>query len=154
VDDSPAIFRRHGTLGGMDDIATAPAIHTDDDLHDRWRLLLGHGGFRGRQLWLLWFDAQGHQLPVVMPVEDLAERPDRLFVDNLSRIVADVVAQQAPGGSVAMALARSGASSVQAADRAWARALYERAAATELPMRRLHLATPGSVRPLVLDDLG
>jgi hypothetical protein len=51
-------------------------VRTDSDLLVRWRQLMGPWAFGRRSPWPLWFDADGRQLPIVVPVDDVPEYPD------------------------------------------------------------------------------
>lgn len=137
----------------MDDVTTLSPVRTDDELLQRWRLIMGEGGFGRRSLWLVWFDAQGKQLPMVVPVDDVPQRPDDELLGGLGEVVTEIVRDQAPGGSVAITLSRPGPSVVDGDDRAWGLALLDMASRNAITLRRFHLATTGSVRPLVGDDL-
>jgi hypothetical protein len=143
-DDVPA-------LTGPDD---SPPVRTDAELLVRWRQLMGPWGFGRRSLWLLWFDAEGCQLPIVVPVDDIPESPDEQMLATLVQIVDEVGAHAGVGTSVAVALSRPGSARVQDGDRAWARAIRSQGALAGLRLWPMHLATKGSVRPLTLDDVG
>ncbi len=134
----------------------APPVRTDADLLVRWRQLMGPWGFGRRSLWLVWFDQDGHQLPVITPVDDIPEMPDETFVANLMYIVDQVarVDEDAPATTVAMALSRPGTSRLTDGDRCWARSLRRGADEAAITLWPLHLATRGSVRQLRLDDVG
>jgi hypothetical protein len=134
----------------------APPVRTDADLLVRWRQLMGPWGFGRRSLWLLWFDDDGCQLPVVAPIDDIPDLPDERFVGNLMYIVDQVArADEAQATTtVAMALSRPGSSRVTDSDRRWARALRARAEHDGVALWPVHLATRGVVRPLTLDDIG
>lgn len=139
------------TLSAMTD-ADLP-VRSDADLLERWRLLMGPGGFARRSLWLLWFDAAGRQSPVVVPIDDVPARPEPAMLDGLMAVAGGVLAEHAPGGCVAMALSRPGPAGATSDDLAWGRALAEQARRTALPLRRVHLATCDLVRALPPDDV-
>jgi hypothetical protein len=134
----------------------AVAVHTDADLLVRWRQIMGPWGFGRRSLWVLWFDEDGTQLPVVVPVDDIPEAPDEEFLVNLMHIVEQVLGtgRDACAGSVAMALSRPGSARLTDSDRCWARALRTEAQRSGVRLWPPHLATRGVVRPLTLDDVG
>lgn len=136
----------------------APPVRTDEDVRRRWRSLMGDGGFGRTSLWVVWYDADGRQLPVVMPIDDLPEMLDAALLDNLIMILADPV--NVGAASVALALSRPGPGIVTTADRDRANAIL---AAAERARRRgefslklwpIQLATANSVRTLTADDLG
>jgi hypothetical protein len=134
----------------------APPVRSDADLLVRWRQLMGPWGFGRRSLWVLWFDPDGAQIPLVVPIDDIAEVPDERFLDNLMFIVDQVTrADDAEGPvTVAMALSRPGSARLTDSDRCWARALRDHADRAAVHLWPLHLATRGVVRPLTLDDVG
>jgi hypothetical protein len=150
VDDGRGAAPVCATLPPMD--PHAPVI-TDEDLLQRWRDLMGPGGFGGRSLWLAWFADDGRQLPLVVPVEDVPARPEPLLVRNLVQLVHSTVADLSPAAWAAAALSRPGPRQPCEDDRAWGRALRRTAAEARVPLRPLHLATPGHVAVLRPDDL-
>ncbi|MPZ93487.1 MAG: hypothetical protein GEU96_00965 [Propionibacteriales bacterium] len=127
-------------------------VHTDDDLLERWQLLMGPWGFDLRQLWILWFDQLGHMSPGLLKIEELDLDPDPELLDRLMVICEDQRAQLG-GGWVAIALGRPGPGLISGGDRAWAAAVDAASRRAELDVRPLYLATTGRVRPLVLDEL-
>jgi hypothetical protein len=52
-------------------------------------------------LWVTWYDGDDVQAPVVMPIHDLPGSPDPEFVDNLPRVVGEVLGDS--GGWVSLA---------------------------------------------------
>ncbi|MFZ5872622.1 MAG: hypothetical protein ACOYXW_19115, partial [Actinomycetota bacterium] len=56
--------------------ATLPPVTSADQLAERWQLVVDEASRGGRELWVLWFDADGRQLSVVVPVEGVDARPD------------------------------------------------------------------------------
>lgn len=135
----------------------APPVRTDEDVRRRWRSLMGEGGFGRTSLWVVWYDAGGRQLPVVMPIDDLPEVLDPSMLENLIMILADPA--ELGAASVALALSRPGPGMVTAVDRNRANAIL---AAVERARQRgrfglklwpIQLATANSVRTLTVDDL-
>ncbi|HEY9289950.1 MAG TPA: hypothetical protein VIP98_01605 [Microlunatus sp.] len=138
-------------------IDQADPVRTGEELRQRWRSLMGGGGFGRDSLWAIWFDRDGRQLPAVMPIDDLPERLDPELLRNLAWVLNSVAEQGAC--SVALLLSRPGSSMINDADRARANAillsigdLRERAE-FDLALWPMHLATPSSVRTLTPDDL-
>jgi hypothetical protein len=150
VDDGDTITPVFATLIGMN--PDAPVI-TDDDLLQRWRDIMGPGGFGRRSLWLTWFAEDGRQLPVIVPVDDVPARPEPQMVRNLVQLLHSTIADRSPAAWAAVALSRPGPPTTSDDDRAWGRALHENAAASGVALRPLHLATPGRVTVLRPDDL-
>ena len=131
-------------------LADAP-IRSAAELTDRWATLLDPPEFAGRSLWLTWLGADGRQLPVVVPVEDLPQRPDAALLVGLGEVHGGVLRDQLGGaGHLALALCRPGPSAITEDDDAWAEALRsalddERIGGTW----SLHVAAGGAVLPLV-----
>jgi hypothetical protein len=135
----------------------SPPVRTETELMVRWRQIMGPWGFERRSLWLLWFDAAGFQLPIVVPIDDIPHLPDDDLVANLLHIaheVAHVDDSDGGGATVAVTLSRPGSARVTPSDRAWAQALLCQAAGTGVSLWPVHLATKGTLRPLTLDDVG
>ncbi|RBY91031.1 hypothetical protein [Blastococcus sp. TF02A-30] len=123
-------------------------VRTADELTARWHALLGEPVFGARALWLTWLD-DGLMVPVVIPVDGVPAVPDRPMLANLADMCEQVAA--AHGlllGHVAMALCRPGRPSATRDDDAWATALREAFAGSDLTWS-LHLAAGGAIVPLV-----
>ena len=138
-------------------VEDAPPVHTTEDVRRRWRSLMGEDGFGRTSLWIVWYAADGRQLPVVVPIDDLPADLGPDGVDNLIMIIADPAAFGA--ASVALLLSRPGPGSVTAVDRDRANALLagieraRRCDGFDLKVWPIHLATTNSVRELSVDDL-
>lgn len=128
-------------------------VLTADDLTQRWKLLLGREPFDIRSIWVLFFDENGIQLPVVVPMDDVPVQADQLLARRLVATMHQALRQHAPGGSLALAIARPGPGLLQRTDTAWFSALTAAADAVGVMMRPVHLATAGRVRTMVLDDV-
>ncbi len=133
------------TAGATPDFASP--VRTDDDVLRRVDLLLDENARQLRSMVLLFLDADGVQLPVVVPIDDVPERPDPLVVGNLCWICAEA-ATRYPGGSAILVLTRPGAAEPDEADRRWYQLLLEAARQHHAPIRMVCLATPVSVRSL------
>jgi hypothetical protein len=128
-------------------------VRSADDLTGRWRVLLEPPTFAKRSLWLTWFDAEGRQSPVVVPVDDLPEWPDPGMFAGLRALNETVVsAQLGDGGQLAMALCRPGTPAVSDSDDAWVAALSEVFDELADQTWSLHLAAAGEIEPLVQPD--
>ncbi|SDT30861.1 hypothetical protein [Microlunatus soli] len=141
----------------LQDPRVAPPVRTTEALRQRWRSMMGAGGFGGSTLWMMWFDAHGRQLPAVMPIGNLRPSFDQSWLDNLIWII-DRTAEMG-AASVALALSRPGTGSVTDQDRRWANPLIaacssaRSSGALRLTVWPIHLATTNSVRTLSVDDL-
>jgi hypothetical protein len=116
----------------------------------RWVSLLQPPMFGSRSLWLAWFDAEGRQSPVLVPVENLPETPDPSMFDGLRLLNETVVAAQLGDGShLAMALCRPGEAVVSDSDDEWVDALGEVFDGLVGQTWSLHLAAGGRIEELV-----
>jgi hypothetical protein len=126
-------------------------VHTDADLLDLWRAMMGPGGFGTRSLWHVFLDDDGRMSPVVLPIDDLPAEPDPALLATLGTVLRDLVADQGLA-TVAVLLSRPGPDAVLPPDRRWACAIGD--AYDGLPFTwPIHLATRGSVRVFAPDDL-
>jgi hypothetical protein len=135
-------------------IDLAAPLTTDQDLVCRVDRLLDQDSRRHRSLWLLFLSGDGVQLPVVVPIDDVPERPDGLLVDNLCDVIAQVLDDAAPAGSAVVTLARPGDAATDDTDRHWFHALHAAALRRGAAIRLICLATPAGVRQLTIDDAG
>ena len=129
------------------ELLAVPVI-TDGDVLDRVAAILSPAARRYRTLWLFFLGCDGIQANVVVPVDDLPERPEPDVVGNVCRVASESIAA-APGlHSVIIALGRPGRPSRTDSDRHLLRALQHGAGRHATPVRMLVLATPGDVREL------
>ena len=125
-------------------------IRTADDLTRRWTTLLEPPVFGARSLWLAWLDDDGLMLPVVVPVDDVPQRPDGPLISGLLQLHDAVVEQRlGDGGHLAMALCRPGRPQVTEDDDAWAEVLQLELDEAIDGTWSLHLAAAGSVTTLM-----
>jgi hypothetical protein len=132
----------------------ADPLVTDADVLRRVDRLLDADSRRERSVWLMFLSADGTQLPVVVPIDDVPERPAAQLVGNLCHVIADVLADAAPDGSAVLTLTRPGSEAVGDTDRRWFRALHGAAREEGVTVRMMCLATRDGVRQLTLDDAG
>jgi hypothetical protein len=125
-------------------------VRSARELTQRWVQLLDPPVFSARSLWVTWFDDEGRQLPVVMPIDELPALPDQGVLTGLRRL-HDTVSEQTDAGKghLAMALCRPGRPVITAADDEWAEALREELDGRLDGTWSLHLAADGRVFPLV-----
>jgi hypothetical protein len=142
------------TPGDVPDIDLADPLVTDQDVLRRVDRLLDQDSRQQRSVWLLFLSGDGVQLPAVAPIDDVPERPDPFLVGNLCGVIAEVLADAAPGGSAVVALTRPGEETLGDTDRYWFRALHSAARERGASIRMLCLATQSGVRPLTIDDAG
>ncbi|MCF6737200.1 hypothetical protein [Blastococcus sp. KM273129] len=126
-------------------------VRSAAELTDRWRSVLHPATFPARSLWLTWFDTDGRQLPVVVPVDDLPALPEPALLVGVREVHGSVVDDQLGGaGHLALALCRPGEPVVTAEDETWAAELRSTLDDGAVAGTwSLHLAAAGSVLPLV-----
>jgi len=129
-----------------------PAIRSQDDLHRHWRALMGPLGFSGRQLWLHVIGEDRRPTPMLLQVDEVPEDPEPAMLDGMMAVLGEMLAD-APGGSVALLLARPGCTPMTAADRRFAQAVAAAGRRSGVPLEPLHLATDEEVRTFAPDDL-
>ncbi len=106
-------------------------------------------------MWLLFLSGDGGQLPAVVPIDDVPERPDPQFVGNLCHVIADVPARtRRPAAPQWSRLTCPGHETVDDTDRYWFRALHRAARDQGASLRMLCLATQTGIRQLTLDGPG
>jgi hypothetical protein len=128
----------------------AEPVTTTSALRQRWAELLAPPVFSDRSLWLMWLDAAGCALPLVVPIDDLPRRFDAVAGRGLVQLATTVRDEQAgAGGHVAFALCRPGRPSTTGSDEEWADGLRRVAPAGGLESWSLHLAAGGSVLAMV-----
>ena len=99
----------------------AAPVTTIDEARERVGELVGQAN--RRQLWLMLLDANGIQLPILIPVDGIPLRPEPGDVGPIAASINEILTEQAPGGSVILTLERPGTSALTAPDQAWAREL-------------------------------
>lgn len=122
-------------------------VRNADDLQELWRSLMGDYGFSRRSIWLLFLAEDGWLNPLLVPIDDIPDRPVPLFLDNLRYIVRELIGTH-DAASVALLLSRPGHKTMTENDRAWARALGQ--VSSEWPT---FLAVADSVQIFAPDDL-
>lgn len=121
-------------------------VHTTSDLFALWQGLMGEGGFSRRSVWLLFLDEDGRPEPVIVPIDDVPQVPDRRSVNGLATVVSGLIAE-GMAASVALLVSRPGHRGMTEDDRRWARAL---APVSSWP---IHLATADHLQVFAPDDL-
>jgi hypothetical protein len=129
------------TPGATPDLDLAVPVVTDDDVLCRVDRLIDHPSRSRRSLWLLLLSGEHIQLPAVVPIDDVPDRPDPQFAGNLCGIISDVLDEVAPGGTAVVTLTRPGDATINASDRHWFRVLTDAARERSAPVRMLCLAT-------------
>lgn len=128
----------------------AVPVLTDRDVLDRVRCLVDQDASRRRTLWLMFLAPDGAQLPVLLPIDDVPERPDAAVVASLCSIVAHVLGDASEGGSAVLTLSRPGGLTPSDSDSYWVRALHRAAAEQDIGIRMVCLAAEPGVCQLPL----
>jgi hypothetical protein len=123
-------------------------LHTEADVLRRAGQLIDPDARARQSLWLFFLDRYQHQLPVVAPIDDVPDDPEPELVGNLCYIVAQVLGDSEPQGSVVFVLTRPGVPVPEDADRTWRDRLRDAAAGHGVRIRMTCLATPDGVVPL------
>ena len=120
-------------------------LNTDTDVLDRVDQLISHDARRDRSLWLMFLAADGVQLPVVVPIDDVPAHPEPGAARQICDVIARVLDDAVPGGSVVITLARDHGLGVTDSAQQWCTALQAAAAQTGVNLRMLCLATMDGV---------
>jgi hypothetical protein len=123
-------------------------VRTDPEVRDRVKQLIEPYVRLRHSLWLFFLDGNDVQLPVVVPINDVPDDPEPELVGNLCWIIAEVLGENEPEGSVVITLTRPGPAVPDDADRIWHDRLRDGAAAHSARIRMMCLATPDGVVPL------
>lgn len=129
------------------ELLAIPVI-TDADVLDRVAAIVPPSSRRSRTLWLFFLRRDGLQANLVVPIDDIPERPEASVVHNVCYVAAESIAQAPSLLSVVITLSRPGTMRRTEADRHILRALQRGAARHATPVRMLALATPEGVREL------
>lgn len=129
------------------ELLAVPVI-TDRDVLDRVAAIISPAARRYRTLWLFFLHRDGIQANLVVPVDDIPERPEASVIGNVCYVAAQSIAQAPSLLSVIITLGRPGPARRTDADRHLLRALQHGASRHATPVRMLVLATPEGVREL------
>lgn len=129
----------------MTHVNDAPPLLTDHDVLDRVTELVGPA-LAGRQLWVLFLDGDRRQAPVMVPIEDLPDRPEELELGHLVQGVMPALATDAGAGAVVFVVERPGPDAATDGDERWADHLS--AMPDDVTVDGVYLSAPGGVRRL------
>jgi hypothetical protein len=132
------------TQGSVPASDIAVPLRTDEDLLRRIDLLIDQDARQERSIWLLFVSASGVQLPVVVPIDGVPERPDLTTARSLCWVIAEALRENVPGGHAVVVLTRPGAGQGDA-DLDWATTLHRAAGDRGASLRMVCLATPAGV---------
>jgi len=140
MNTSPASEKASGLL--------AIPLITDQDVLDRVGTIVAPAARLRRTLWLFFVSPEGTQANLVVPIDDIPERPAGGMIGNVCYIASEALKQAGPQGSVVITLSRPGTKRLTESDRHFLRALQHGARIHDTPVRMLCLATPQGVREL------
>lgn len=123
-------------------------IVTDGDVLDRVAAIVSPAARRHRTLWLFFLHRDGIQANLVVPIDDIPDRPDAAVIGNVCYVASESIAQAPSLLSVVITLSRPGTLRRTDSDRHFLRALQHGASRHATPIRLLVLATPEGVREL------
>jgi hypothetical protein len=126
---------------------SAPLM-TVADVLDRVGSCIDQQSRTGRSLWIMFVDPDGVQLPVLVPIDGVPERPEPHEARAVCQVIAHVLNDAAPGGSAVISLTRPGSGKVLESDRHWASTLHEAADDGGAALRLVCLATRDGIRQL------
>lgn len=137
----------------VEDMTFHAQIHTQSDLEQAWRTLMGPLGFGGHSVWLIVLEPDGSTTPVIMEITESDEPIDEAMQAHLAEILRLITTEIVPGGRVAFLRTRPGHNGISAVDRDWARALYGACRLAGVRHEVVHVANDVMLLPLPLDDL-
>jgi len=126
------------------------ALHfrADQDVLGRVAAIIAPTARYDRTLWLFFLDPDGTQAKLVVPIDDIPDRPAPSMLGNVCYVATESIAHSWPGGSVVITLSRPGGLKLTDSDRHILRAFQHGASVHGTPVRMLCLATPQGVREL------
>ena len=129
-----------------------PVLRTQVQLEAAWRHMVGPYRYSSRAPWLMMIASDDQPRPHVAEFTELPEFPDEALVEDLTRMLEASVDKVRPA-RLAFLVSRPGQDGARPADRAWARAALDVAAAVGVRADVVHLATDRGILPLPMDDL-
>jgi len=136
--------------GPDDDLPVLPdhPLRDEDDILAVMLSLVGPERAGPPALWLTLLDAEGMMLPVVLPLVGIPLQPDLGQVRQVVVAMADILAHDAPGGSMAAAVVRAAGGDRGSFERTWEHVL--RTAAADRGVRVSAVVAVGEHRARVL----
>ena len=129
------------------ELLAIPVI-SDGDVLDRVGAIVSPAARRYRTLWLFFLGHDAIQANLVVPIDDIPERPEASVIHNVCYVASESIAQAPSLLSVVIALSRPGTLRRTKSDRHLLAALQHGASRHATPVRMLVLATPEGVREL------
>jgi hypothetical protein len=126
----------------------ATHFRADQDVLGRVAAIIAPSARYDRTLWLFFLGPDGTQAKLVVPIDDIPERPAPSMLGNVCYVATEAIAHSWPGGNVVITLSRPGGLKLTDSDRHILRAFQHGASVHGTPVRMLCLATPQGVREL------
>ncbi|WP_213814069.1 hypothetical protein [Glaciihabitans sp. dw_435] len=126
----------------------APLL-TDADVETRVSTLIGRATVR--QLWLLFLDDDGVQLPLLLPIEGLPPSPRHTDLESMMTSISHLMSSIGADSAV-LVWERYGAATLTANDVSWLQALVGACAVENLAIRAVLLSYRNGVRWVAPDD--
>jgi hypothetical protein len=131
-----------------DDRRLTPLL-TDSDIENRARELIGRAN--QRQLWLLFLDRDGVQLPLLIPIDGLPLEPTEQEAESIVERLRELM-ERIEAVAVILVLERYGSDTLTAQDATWFRALAENCSSRGVDLRGLLLSHRAGVRWIKRDE--
>jgi len=103
---------------------------------------------RRQSLWMLFLAPDGAPLPVVVPVDDVPDRPEQLLIDNLCTILGGVLQMDPEASSVVLVLTRPKVAESDPVGAEWAAAIWAAVRESGVNVRLFCVAAPGRLEVL------
>lgn len=126
----------------------APLV-TDTDVESRVATLIGRANVR--QLWLLFLDEDGVQLPLLLPIDGLPPAPRHADLSSMMTSISQLMANIGASRAV-IVWERYGPATLTANDVLWIKALTGSCAAEGVSIRAVLLSYRNGVRWIAPDD--
>lgn len=125
------------------DTATDP-VHSDADLRQRWRALMGPLGFEDRLLWYAFVGPDRCLIKMLSQVP-VGPRPQGGILWNLMSTLRTLLDDLASGTTVALLLTGPGRGPISSADRLWSTSLTDMAEKFGVPIEPIFRANDESL---------
>ena len=129
-------------------------LASTDDLTAVWHTIVVWEPFRFRSVWLLFIDRAGRPAGPLITVDDMADGPYGIGLEELVDLCREIIDGPGDGGSVALLMTRPGGPPWTVSDRAWGRFLLRGAEAIGEPVWPVHLAHSHSLERFRLPKTG
>ncbi len=128
-------------------------LSTDASVTAMWRSLMKPVGWHDDRVYATVIDAGRHPTPMVLEIDEIPHRWTAADSRGLLSIYAQVLADNAPGGSVAILLCRPGPARLTDNDRRCCRDLYDAGREASVALEVVHMGTDTAIIPVPLDEV-